>query len=64
MIHFFKRFCGIQKEELELLVPDILTQLVPLHLCQTDDHFIVQTVEFSAIACLVADDLTGAFADR
>ena len=57
MIHFFERFGGVHEHELELLVPDVLTQLIPLHLIQSDDHLIIETVELHAVPRLIHDDL-------
>ena len=42
MIHFLERFGGIEEEELELLVPDVLAQLIPLGLGEAHDDLIVQ----------------------
>ena len=63
MVHAVEVLRSVNVHEVELLVPHILTELVPLHLAQPYDDLVVKRVQLHAVLGFVQHQLAGAFAD-
>jgi hypothetical protein len=63
VIHAVERLGAIEKQEVELLVPHILEQLVPLGFVEADDDLVEEAVQLHAILGLVEHEVAGALAD-
>ena len=57
VIHLVKGFSAVEEEKVEFLIPHKLEQLIPLIFLETDNHLVIETIQFHSVFGLIQDEL-------